>query len=300
MDVSTAIGKRAAALLAIVVALAVAAIASGCGSSAGTGTGTIADIGPVARAADVTARAGGAKVAMTGTVSTEGLTLTMSGQGSFNFAGKEGTFAMSFTGLPASATAQLGSSALEINALYKGSTIYMNMPVLAGKLPHGAKWLKIDLSRVGQDLGLSASSLTSGSSNPMETLSELRAAGADVKVVGHEAVRGVPTTRYAATLNLQKALELKAGGDASKVRSALEKLRATMGSLELPVEAWVDGKGLLRRELIKLSTSASGHSLSVNIASEYFDFGATPTVTPPAESEVFDAGGQALQGLTGG
>ncbi len=254
-------------------------------------------IGPVAEAADVTARASGAQVAMAGRIQAAGLTMTMSGQGSFSFTGHEGTFSISLSGLPEAALAALHTSSLTINELFKSGTIYLGSPLFAGKLPNGAKWLKLDLAKVEGTLGLNPSSLTSGGADPAEYLRELRSAGANVKVVGHEQVRGEETTRYSATVNLQKALESQ-GANSKAAAEALKKLSATLGSTSLPVEAWIDGKGLLRKVRIKLSESVSGQTIGADVSLEYFNFGAQPSVTAPSGSEVFEATGAAAEGLT--
>jgi hypothetical protein len=291
------IATRRSTFVPLAALLAAGALAAtGCGSSAGTssnGSAGSSTIGPVAEAADVTARAAGAQVALSGNVHAGGLTMTISGQGSFDFPAHEGTFAMSLSGLPEAALRALHTSSVTIDELFKSGSLYVGSPLFAGKLPHGAKWMKLDLATVSRTLGLNPSSLTSGGADPAEYLRELRSAGADVKVVGHEKVRGEETTRYAATVNLQKALE--AHGASSKAASeALSKLSSTLGGTNLPVEAWVDGKGLLRKVRIKLS----GQAIAADVGVEYFNFGATPAVTAPAASEVFDATGAAAQGLS--
>jgi hypothetical protein len=284
----------------LVPALAACAVAAGCGSS-GSGSSTTATVGPLAQAADVTAKAGGAQVALTGNVqeSQAGLNLALSGHGSFNFTNHEGSFALSFAGLPASVLQRLGASSFAMTEVFKSGVVYMQAPFFAGKLPQGAKWIKLDLAKAGQDLGLSPSALTSGGSDPSEYLRELRATGTDVQVVGHEALRGVETTRYKASVELKKALEQQGHMSSSAASAALKRLSSVLGSQSLPVEAWVDGKGLLRKLAIKTSEKVAAVPLSLDIGIEYFNFGPTPPVNVPAASETYDATNLTSKGLAG-
>ncbi|HEX5225951.1 MAG TPA: hypothetical protein VFW29_12555 [Solirubrobacteraceae bacterium] len=280
--------------------LAAGAIAAGCGSSSSSGSSTSAGgIGPVAEAADVTARESGAKVALSGTVrsSSLGVSLTISGTGAFNFAGHEGTFALSLGGLPTTAQQALHASSLNMTEVFKDGSAYVSSPLFAGKLPHGAKFVKINLSQVGKTLGLNPSSLTGGGADPTQYLTELRSAGANPKVVGHDTIRGVATTRYAATVDLQKALEAQ-GSSSAQAKAALEKISAAVGG-SLPVEAWIDDKGLLRKVSVKLNENASGQTIAAVVNAEYFDFGTTPAVTAPASSEAYDVTGQVGGSLSG-
>jgi hypothetical protein len=63
------------------------------------------------------------------------------------------------------------------------------------------------------------------------------------------------------------------------------------------VEVWVDAHKTVRRLTMDLSAAASGQRFTVHFEVELFDFGPTPPVTTPSESEVFDATKTALVGL---
>jgi hypothetical protein len=55
----------------------------------------------------------------------------------------------------------------------------------------------------------------------------------------------------------------------------------------------------VRRISLALSIPVSGQTVSSQIVIELFDFGPTPTVTLPAQSDVYDATQAALGGLSG-
>lgn len=287
--------KRAATLLGSVVALAAALGGSGCGSAVST-------VDPVAEAAVATAHAGGAHLALSGTVNSPllGAPMTLAGSGAFNFRTGEGTYEMTASGLPEEAQTALHASTLQLSEVLEAGSIYVTSPLLEGKLPGGARWVKVDLAGVEQSMGLDPSSLTSGS-DPTQYLRDLLEVGTGVRVVGHEAIRGVPTTRYAGSVDLVEAAAAQArAGDRAQARAAMERLVARTGSASMPVEAWVDAHGLLRRLSLDVSERTAGQPLTVDVVEELFDFGPTATITAPSGSEVFDATSSALQGLGGG
>ena len=282
------------AAVALVAAIAAVVIA-GAGSGAGGGT-----LDPVAQAAETTMRSGGAQMSMTGSVAVPGVpgAITLSGQGSFNFAADEGALTMAMGGLPSSLAARLHGAPLQLTELFKADVLYMGSPVFDGKLPGGARWVRLDLARFQRALGLDPSSLTSGGANPAQYLEYLKAAGGSSAIVGHERVRGVPTTHYSGRIDLLKAAEAEPGSDRSKVRSTFEKVIAQTGLRTLPVGVWIDGRGLVRKVAIRLAMTSAGHQATASIVTEYHDFGPTPSISVPSGAEVYDLTDQALQGLS--
>lgn len=261
-------------------ALLLAGGVSGCGGSAVV-------LGPLAQAADVTAKVGGAHMQMNAQIEDAGLpqAVSMEGGGYFNFVDHEGTFSFKLTGLPTSVGV---GSETTIQEILKGSDMYVGSSLFAGKLPDGAQWMKLDIAHLAQSAGLNPSQLIDGQSNPAEFLTYLKQTGATVATVGSQRVRGVPTTHYTATIDLAKVLAAE-GADSGAAQKAI----AQLGVSELPVDVWVDSHDLVRRLQITLGASAA--HLRMNI--ELFDFGATPAVSPPPASETFEATSRALSGL---
>jgi len=290
-------GRVAIAVLAAIAVIAGVAIFAGAG-----GGGAGGPLDPVAQAAETTTHAGGAQMALRGSVGVPGLAgaISFSGQGSFNFAAHEGSLTMTMAGFPASVAAKLEGGSLQMTELFKASAIYIGSPLFAGRLPGGARWMRLDIARVQQALGLDPSSLTSGGTNPAQYLQYLRDAGGASTVTGHELVRGVPTTRYAGSIDLLKAAEAQPGANRAQLRAAFQKLISQTGLSSLPVNVWVDSRGLVRKVSIELSVNAAGQPVKATVVTEYHDFGATPTAAAPRSSEVFDMTGLALQNLPSG
>jgi hypothetical protein len=225
--------------------------------------------------------------------------ITMSGDGFFNYKAHEGSLTLTMTGIPAEAAAGIGGEGLQMQELLHSTTVYVGSSLFAGKLPGGAHWIKIDVARAGQAIGLSPQQLLGGQSNPAQILDYLRASSGGVTRVGTDLVRGVRTTHYRGAIDLAKIADIAPASQRAQLQAALGKLIAQLKVSALPVDVWVDGKGLVRRISLSLSLPVNGQTVSAQIFIELFDFGPTPTVAVPAPGDVYDATQAALGGLSG-
>jgi hypothetical protein len=293
----TALAPRAAApsALAATAALALALACSGCGSGSAT-------LDPVAQAADATSHAGGAHMALT--VEADGGTFaghfTVKATGRYNMGRREGELVFDLGGLPATARGQLGSGDPIVTERFSAGAVYVSSPLFAGKLPGGARWMKIDFSKLQAGLGIDVQALSSGQADPAQFLQYLRAGGGSVKPVGHEAVRGTPTTHYAGAIDLERAAQVLPSSDRAKLRSSVQRMIAETGTSSLPIQVWVDGQHLVRRITMAMALSAGGQRASVKVDLELFGFGATPAVKAPTGGEVYDASNSSIAGALGG
>jgi hypothetical protein len=284
--------------LAVATALGLAGTGCGSSSSSATGSSTVT-LDPLAHAASATAGAGGARMSISARIAGAGLPsgITIGGDGFFNYKSHEGSLQLTLTGIPANAAAGIGSGGLQLQELISSTTIYVGSPLFAGKLPGGAHWIKIDLARAGQAIGFNPQQLLSGQSNPAQLLEYLKASSGGVKKVGTDLVRGVSTTHYRGAIDLAKVADAAPAAQRAKARALLQKLAAQLGGQQLPVDVWIDGKGLVRRISLSLTVPVSGQTVSSQILIELFDFGPTPTITVPAAGDVYDATQAALSGL---
>jgi hypothetical protein len=273
-----------ASLPALVLAGATTLGASGCGSSSAT-------LDPLASAAEVTSQAGGAHMTLSAHIAASSLPspITMNGGGFFNYHAHEGQLAVRLEGLPEGTPA---GTSIDMEEIFKGTSVYVGSPLFAGKLPGGAHWMKIDLGRVGKAVGLDPTQLLGGQSNPAQFLEYLKASGGSVQEVGHESVRGVQTTHYRGAIDLRKAASVLPGDHA-----AVEKSIAQMGLGTLPVDVWVDSHRMVRRLDFNIHAPVSGAQLNLQLRVELFDFGPTPNVKAPSAGESFDVTSSALGGL---
>jgi hypothetical protein len=264
---------------------------------AGAGCGTSAALDPVAQAAQNTQLQGGSHMAMSASFSVPGAasTISMSGGGYFNYKAKEGSFTMTMSGLPA--VAQFSGGSLNIDERIKGTTVYVGSDLFDGKLPGGARWAKIDISRFAGAAGLNLQQLAGGEANPAQLLDFLKASAGGVTLVGHDQVRGVPTTRYRGTLDLEKLVDQIPSADSSKLHEATSKLIQQTGLRFIPAEVWVDASKRVRRFDMSMSVAQGGQTVTVALRLELFDYGPTPSVEVPPASETYDLTQAALSGL---
>jgi hypothetical protein len=92
----------------------------------------------------------------------------------------------------------------DLEMRFVGQVMYMKIPALEAT---GKSWFKIDFKELAKFSGFDLSQLTQlQSQNPASTLKYLEAVSGTVRKLGTDTVRGVKTTRYAATSDLEKAI----------------------------------------------------------------------------------------------
>ena len=271
--------RRTVVLLA---ALSLLAALAACGGKA-----SAAEIVRAAPAKSQNAKT--AKIAVT----TEAAGKTVTADGTTDFAAKKVQLSMDTAslGLPG------GGGKLDIMTI--GTDAYVKIPPgLAGpasQLLGGKPFLKIDMQAVGESQGLDLSALEQGA-DPAGQLDYLKGAANDVKEAGTESIRGVKTTHYKATIDLNKA-------EASMTpaqRKATDALKQKTGITTIPVEVWVDAQGRARRMWSRVDmTKASGAAASVGYVTttiEFYDYGTPVQITAPPADQVADLTSQVLQG----
>jgi hypothetical protein len=242
---------------------------------------------PLAQAAERTAEYPGARMTIEGRLEVpgSGAVLTMEGEGEYN--GKTGLSRITVgSDLPPEAAAQVPGGRFEIEQVAEtrpGTVVmYMRSPAF-GRLPGGAEWMKLDLS---EQVGGQMQSL-----DPRDQLKMLRSSE-DFEELGSERVRGVPTTRYKATVDQGDEVERLRDEGEDSAADYLEKIiEANDGVDTVGVEAWVARDKTIRRLKMKvpfsLGTSPAGTSMLMTL--ELYDFGIEPDIELPSESDVFDA-----------
>lgn len=266
-------------------AAALALLVSGACSDDGKGAGSpSAAQAALAGAPDKTIAAGSASIAVKASV--EGQTRgTFAGTGAFAFESEKGRLELDLGPLGLA-----GASKTEV--LLDGDVVYLK---LGGALPGlGSRpWVRIDLRSLGKGQGDAIEALRQLRANdPRAVINELRGATGDAAVVGTESVRGTATTHYRATVDLDKAASSSPAG----ARGEVAEVARQLGTSKLPMEAWLDDGGRIRRlgytiDLADLAEGApaKGAGVGTVVATlELFDFGTDVTVTPPPGDQVTD------------
>lgn len=162
--------------------------------------------------------------------------------------------------------------------------MYMKFPGLEAETG-GKQWLKLDLAALMKGEGLDLAQLQA--QDPTQTLAYLESVSGDVRRLGADRVRGVETTRYSASIDLQKALDSITKGEGS----AAEELLEEAGLKTLPTEVWIDGEGLLRKMALVMDLSKipdAGGAGTATIEMEVYDYGVPVKVSVPPSSQVID------------
>ena len=259
-------------LLTVVLAASLAAL-SACGTE---------DISPeaIADAAKATAASGGSAIAVEIRMAGPEDEITMVGDGVIDTAGRHARIDYALAG-------DLGASA-DIKQIIDGNVLYMQMSTI-DDLPDGKSWIKFDMSKAAESVGLDAAQLDQLGSDATRTLDYLRATG-DVEKEGEEEVRGIETTHYRAVVDLRKYPELVPESERAQAARAIETLIEQIGESEVPTDVWIDDRNLVRRMRQQLDVRQAGQDpTEMDITTELFDFGTPVSVSPPPESEVFDA-----------
>jgi hypothetical protein len=257
--------------------------------------GGLPGLTPLAEAAERTAEYPGARMGLEGRleVPDSGAVLTMTGAGAYN--GKTGLSHITLgADLPPDAAARVPGGRFEIEQVAEqrpGTAVMYMRSDAFGELPGGAEWMKIDLS---EQVDAQAQSF-----DPRDQLKMLRSSE-DFERLGTERVRGVPTTRYSATIDQGDELERLRDEGQEGAADTLEKVIAANDGVDtVPVEAWVARDQTIRRLQMEipfsLGTAPAGTSMFMTL--ELYDFGVEPNIALPSESEVFDATEIAREGL---
>jgi hypothetical protein len=283
--------RRILSLLLAMIGLPVAVVAT-----AGCGANQISSA-PIADAAQTTIETGGARVAFTGSVTTaKGEKSSFTGGGIESLKAERGSLRLDMSQLPRAATDPAGRkpSQLYLREIFDYPTVYFSSPLFKSELPKDKKWIRFDLRKLlraqfGADFGQLPGPQ---GTDPSKTLQYLRAIG-HVRKVGRERVRGVETTHYSGTQDLNKVPTLAPPKQQSQVKAAIERLiKSTGGKAELPVDVWIDKKGFVRRLRLTYSVEASpGQTTRIEQTIELYDFGVRVSVPLPPQSQVKDVTG---------
>jgi hypothetical protein len=267
-------------LPALLVLPVVAILASGCGSGGGT-----LSLDPVASAATKTQQTGTYSFDYTASMQVLGQQFSFTGNGQSDIANGRMQMTMDFSGLPAQLT-QNGSTAEFVLA---DKVMYLKMPFLSGMLPAGKQWMKVDLAAAAKQAGTSLGSF--GQLDPQQWLQQLLASS-DTQKLGTDTVQGEQMTHYRTTIDPEQAMSKVPAAQRAAVRKAMKQI----GITTIPVDVWVDGKGMLRQESLSLTLGRGLQNTTMKMTYDMHDFGRPVSVEVPPADQVFDA----MSALKGG
>jgi hypothetical protein len=265
------------------------------------GGGDSVSAAPIAEAASKTTGAGSYRTEFTMTMEAAGQSFTMRGDGIFGYSPVRGRMTVDPGKLDELSGGAVGTDRLEF--VFDGLVYYMRLPEGLTALGGGAKWLKIDLEEAGGETGGGdLGALQQANQNPTRLMQFLRGTSDDIEELGEEQVRGVETTHYRATVDLDAAAERTTEiGELSEemreqVRVEIERMKKQTGLETLPVDVWLDEDDLVRRIRMDFTFPLEGEKVGVEMTMDLFDFGVDVDVAPPPSDETVDITEFAKQG----
>jgi hypothetical protein len=242
------------------------------------GGGESADAALLADAAETTTAAGSARVSTSVLVTdAAGGRARFSGKGAFDFDRRVGE--MDLRLLEGDDGGFGGAS----TAVFQETSAYYRLP--AGALPGGKRWVRLDLQDVADASGLDLGPLVQGSqADPAQHLLWLSALDPAVTRVAEEEIRGAPTIRYRAVVDLGRLEGQAPPGKKAEWSAYVQMLRERLGLELIPVEVWVDADGRVRRLAHELGFAGPGRTASVT--TDLHDFGVAVNASAPPPGQV--------------
>jgi hypothetical protein len=238
------------------------------------GANAAAAANPVLSAIERTAKARSSKVEIEATTSVPGTTIVMHGGGT-----TRGTsVAMSLYTSGSGQSFTMDVVGLRERGAY---VMYMRSPVFAGQLPPEKSWLRIDLQRAANQLGVDLSSVMSSS----RTLAPLEHGLVSTTRVGFERVAGKPTTHYRAVIDIARAAAAVPayGAQVAKIERALgiHFGRQTQ-------HIWVGRDGRVRRYSFTMPTGTRTARGAAVQTMTFLAYDIPVAIAAPPKSLVFD------------
>jgi hypothetical protein len=175
----------------------------------------------------------------------------------------------------------------EMESVIDGSISYLRSPFFTTMVGAPTPWIRIDPAALESVTGMDMTQLSGLTSNdPNAQLAFLAGVvEGSVQEVGASDVRGTPTTRFRATVDLRKAAE-----DAGAVTdpAQFEQFVTTLGGSELTVEVDLDDDDRVRLLSYEHQLPAESGGGRQQIALEYFDFGTDVDISIPPDDQVTD------------
>src|SRR5260370_701019 len=203
----------------LVVLAGAGVLAAGCGTKAAPGVGL---------AAAVTRTAGqSARVAVTTTMQTPGMSVSFTETGAFDFGPSRGMGS--------------GQCPVGITEIFIPPKAYIKIPGgVSGPLPRGKSWIAVDAGASGGRVSSLLGPFGGGGTDPADLLASLTAISSGVTQLGSTTIRGVPVSGFRVDIDPAKA--------AARVprweRPGVVGFARTLGSGAIPVDGWGVGQNL--------------------------------------------------------
>jgi len=196
---------------------------------------------------------------------------TITGTGAFDYPDRTGTMTM---------TIPVGGVQHTEQAIYDGTTVYVNVGDLSSGLASGKQWISEDFSKLQSVAG----GLDGGAGSfgdPAAMLQRLQSIGGTVSSLGPTTYDGTQVTEYAGTLPAS-VLE----GEIGQLSGSLQKDMSGVKFPNITMDVYITHDNLLKAIHMPMSLSVSGQTVSMDMTMSFSNYGTPVSVTPPPASEV--------------
>lgn len=270
----------------------IGAIGAGALATAGCGADDV-DPAAIAQAAERTRAADSANVRVG--VETEGFgfpgRLRLKGEGVTSLTAPELALTLDLGPLLA-LTGQAGGDGTA-RLRVDGKDVAVDLPELRGfDLPEGADWLRLDLERTIDAMGIDATGLGEIMTlDPGAQLDVLRTAD-DVEEVGTETVGGARTTHYRGTIRIEDFIAELPAARRAAARKALDALEAETDTADdaTAFDVWIDAEDRIRRTVQRAAVPGQQGvpAGELTITLDLSGFGAARTPAAPPRADTYD------------
>ena len=172
---------------------------------------------------------------------------------------------------------------------------YLRIPALSRIVKTSKPWIRYDFQKLGEQAGSDFQQVTQvGAGDPAQVVDYLRSLSGKVEKKGNEDVRGVGTTHYHVTIDLEKYPSLVPPNRRGEARRPIDSLIALTGAKAVPADVWIGDDGFVRKMEYGYSTPVRDErtgrrwSKQTDVTMELYEFGARAHVRIPSPDAVFD------------
>lgn len=248
-----------------------AGVVLGIAALAGCGSGSIAAVPPgqVTEAAYQTMQGPGFSFALDMNLYFRGHHAKVIGEGALDEKTLRGVMKMSASGKA-------------VRVILMSPYVYIQSP--RRHLISGKSWVRINENVYAQAQGLGGGA---PAYEPTQMVDLLKASGR-VQQLEMVTVRGVRTRHYHALVNMGRYVLRADKVQRAQARRYSAFFKRATGSETLPMDAFVDGRGRVRRLVFKLVVCTSEGNATVSMAMDIYDYGRQRVPAAPPTSQVTD------------
>lgn len=216
-----------------------------------------------------------------------GSTMSMTSRGALDWEnGLVGRMTITYTGGTAADQLRQAGVATTMDARYLPDAYYVNMgPTMASQLG-GKHWIKYGYEDLAKLTGNSSGSYlkdTIQNNNPVKSV-DAALASPDTRSVGTETVRGVQTTHYKGTIDVQEIVGKSIQGLSAQEQSDLQDSLDKAGVTSETIDLWVSKDNLPVEAVVMANTKAG----AMKTTTYYSDFGTSVSAQAPAADDTTD------------